>query len=142
MLTEKGVQLTDQQLVTVAGAIDGAKGRQDFYRRIIKVERQQKGRALYNQVRRSTQHPARNPRSTRNPKCPRRWKPRLHSTMASNSHRANLLKMYHTTRTKNLTSLMTSLTFRTMISELLWTISAKPNKILKLKRKYVIHQEP
>ena len=51
VLAEKGVKLTDQQLVTVAGAIDGAEGRQDFYRRIIKVERQQKGRALYRQVR-------------------------------------------------------------------------------------------
>ena len=51
VLAEKGVQLTDQQLATVAGAIDGAEGRQDFYRRIIKVERQEKGRALYRQVR-------------------------------------------------------------------------------------------
>lgn len=51
LLAEKGVELSDAQLATVVSALDGASGRQDFYRRIIKIERQQKGRALYRQVR-------------------------------------------------------------------------------------------
>ena len=51
LFAEKGVELSDAQLVTVVTALDGASGRQDFYRRIIKIERQQKGRALYRQVR-------------------------------------------------------------------------------------------
>lgn len=51
LLAEKGIELSDAQLATVISALDGASGRQDFYRRIIKIERQQKGRALYRQVR-------------------------------------------------------------------------------------------
>lgn len=51
LLAEKGVELSDAQLGTVMSALNGANGRQDFYRRIIKIERQQKGRALYRQVR-------------------------------------------------------------------------------------------
>ena len=51
LLEEKGVQLSDAQIATVAKALNGSNGRQDFYRRILKIERQQKGRALYRQVR-------------------------------------------------------------------------------------------
>lgn len=51
LLAERGVELSEAQLATVQSALDGANGRQDFYRRIIKIERQQKGRALYRQVR-------------------------------------------------------------------------------------------
>jgi len=51
LLEEKGIQLTDAQIDTVVKALDGSNGRQDFYRRIIKIERLQKGRALYRQVR-------------------------------------------------------------------------------------------
>ncbi|MBR0406224.1 MAG: hypothetical protein IJI68_13645 [Eggerthellaceae bacterium] len=51
LLAERGVELSDAQLATVTSALDGASGRQDFYHRIIKIERQQKGRALYRQVR-------------------------------------------------------------------------------------------
>ena len=50
-LDQKGVQLTEPQLNTVVSALNGAKGRQDFYHRIIKIERQQRGRALYRLVR-------------------------------------------------------------------------------------------
>lgn len=51
LLGEKGVTLTDKQAATVASALDGSGGRQGFYRRIIKIERQQNGRALYRLVR-------------------------------------------------------------------------------------------
>ena len=51
ILEKEDIHLTDEQLATIASATAGASGRQDFYRRIIKIERQQKGRVLYNQVR-------------------------------------------------------------------------------------------
>ena len=51
LLEENDVQLTDAQIATVASALEGPDGRQGFYRRIIKIERQQNGRALYRQVR-------------------------------------------------------------------------------------------
>ena len=51
LLEQKGVQLSDAQIATVTSALYGPDGRQGFYRRIIKIERQQKGRALYHQVR-------------------------------------------------------------------------------------------
>jgi len=51
LLQENDVQLTDRQLATVADALKGPDGRQGFYRRIIRIERQQNGRALYRLVR-------------------------------------------------------------------------------------------
>jgi len=51
LLQENDVQLTDKQLATVVDALEGPDGRQGFYRRIIKIERQQNGRALYRLVR-------------------------------------------------------------------------------------------
>lgn len=47
----KDVQLDEVQLEAVANALDGVKGRQDFYHRIIRALKQQKGRALYRLVR-------------------------------------------------------------------------------------------
>ena len=50
-LDRNGVQLEESQIETVVTALNGAQGRQDFYHRIIKIERQQRGRALYRLVR-------------------------------------------------------------------------------------------
>ena len=51
VLTGKGIQLEDERINTIARALQGVQGRQDFYRNIIKIERQQRGRELYHQVR-------------------------------------------------------------------------------------------
>ena len=50
-LEDKGVSVPDGQISTIATSIEGAEGKQDFYRRIIKIERQQRGRELYRLVR-------------------------------------------------------------------------------------------
>ena len=51
LLASKGVNVPDEQIGTIAKSIEGAEGKQDFYRSIIKIERQQRGRELYRLVR-------------------------------------------------------------------------------------------
>lgn len=51
LLASKGIDVPDEQIGTIAKSIEGAQGKQDFYRSIIKIERQQRGRELYRLVR-------------------------------------------------------------------------------------------
>lgn len=51
VLESRGIQLEEPQIQTLAKALENAQGRQGFYRNIIKIERQQRGRALYHQIR-------------------------------------------------------------------------------------------
>ena len=51
LLAKNGVEIDQHQLSTVMQALNGAKKRQDFYRKIIQLEKQEKGLALYREVR-------------------------------------------------------------------------------------------
>ena len=51
LLAKNGVEVDQHQLSTIMQALNGAKKRQDFYRKIIQLEKQEKGLALYREVR-------------------------------------------------------------------------------------------
>ena len=51
LLSKNGVEVDQHQLSTIMQALNGAKKRQDFYRKIIQLEKQEKGLALYREVR-------------------------------------------------------------------------------------------
>lgn len=51
LLANNGIEIDQRQLSTIMQALNGAKKRQDFYRRIIQLEKQERGLALYREVR-------------------------------------------------------------------------------------------